>query len=320
MKTRGVVMFFISVAVLAGLYLVSSTDLVLTERKTQVHNISVLVPDENDECWGYFKKGMDAASIEYNVDVSFVTLYQRGRADQQSGLMLREIENGAQALIICPADSSIIAEGLNGAGVAVPVLAVYSRINSPQVKAYIGANSYNMGESLADAIRQDSRAAGITEVIAVSAPGDRSDIDETYEGLSNALLGSGLALRREYALHDEDVPALLARFNPESGEVIAALDPLTMQAFAAEVRLLEESRRALYGVGCTNSIIRGLEEGAIRAVSVSNGYDAGYLSIKTAVELIERSKSAGTGQFVNDVLVRPENIYDKEIWMMLFPI
>lgn len=320
MKARGVVLFFLAAAVLAGLYIVSSTDLVLTERKTQVYKISVLVPDENDECWGYFKKGMDEASIEYNADVSFVTLYQRGRADQQNGLMLREIENGAQALIVCPADSGIIAESIGKSNIAVPVLAVYSRINSPQVKAYIGANSYDMGENLADAIRQDSRAMGITEVIAVSAPGDRSDLDEIYEGLSNALLGSGLALRREYALHDDDVSALLSGFQPENGEVIAALDPLTMQAFATEVRLLEESKQALYGVGCTNSIIRGLEEGAIRAVSVSNGYDAGYLSVKTAVELLERTKSAGTGQLVNNVLVRRENIYDKEIVMMLFPI
>lgn len=320
MKARSIVLFLLAATVLTVLYLVSSTDLVLTERETQVYNISVIVPDENDECWGHFKRGMDAASIEYNADVSFVTLYQRGRADQQSDLMLREIENGAQALIVCPADSEKIAESIGKSGITAPVLALYARVDTPQIKAYIGANSYNMGESLADAIREDSRAVGITGVIAVSVPESRSDIDEAYEGLDHALLGSGLTLRREYALYGDNVRDLLTRLAPEEGEAIVALDSVTMQAFASEFRLLEKNEYALYGMGCTNGIIRGLEEDVIRAVAVSNGYNAGYLSVKTAVELLDRTKSAGTGQLVNSVLVRPENIYDKEIEMMLFPI
>lgn len=320
MKIKGMLALILAVTVLAGLYLISSTDLLLKERETQVYNISVVVPDENDDCWGNFKKGMDKAAIEFNADLSFVTLYQRGQAGQQSELMLREIENGAQALVVCPADSAAIAENLEKSNITAPVIALHSNINSPQTKAYIGANRYDMGENLADAIILDSHDVSITEVIAVSVPGGRGDAGETYEGLNAALSGSGFKIRREYALYDDDVTRILSAFRPDLGQVIVALDTLTMQIFTSQVRLLEESRQALYGVGCTNNILRGLEESAIRAVCVANDYDAGYLTVKTAVELLDRSKSAGTGRFVSSSLIRPQNMYDKENQMLLFPI
>lgn len=320
MKIRGMIALVLAVATLAGLYLISSTDLVLKERETQVYSLSIIVPDENDDCWSNFKKGMDKAAIEFNADLSFVTLYQRGHADQQSELMLREIENGAQALIICPADSKIIAETLEKSNITAPVIALHSNIESSQIKAYIGADSYSMGKDLASAIKQDSRSAGIAEVIAVSVPGKRSNVSEVYEGLQSALLSSGLRLRREFALNDEDAARILSTLHPELGEVIVALDTLTMQTFASQVRLLEENRQALYGVGCTNNIIRGLEDGAIRAACVANDYDAGYLTVKTAVELLDRSISAGIGRLVSSSLVRPQYMYVKENEMLLFPI
>lgn len=319
MKARGTILLTLALLTLTGLLLVSSTDIVLKEKQTTVYGLSVLIPDENDDCWGNFKKGMERAAVEFNADVSFVSLYERSRAEQQAELMLREIENGAQALIICPADSEYLASYLDKNGVALPIITLDSRVAASQIKAHIGADRYNMGEKLASAIRQDSRALGITEVIAVSVPGARHDIDETFKGLKDGLTGSGIPVRRRYALFEEEAVDLLEEFRPEQGQVLAALDVSATQMLATQVRRLEQSRQALYGVGGTNNIIRGLEEGAIRAVAACNDYDAGYLSVRTAVEILGRTENV-RDYILGDSLIRSGNIYDKNNEMLLFPI
>ncbi len=72
--------------VLLLLFLLSSTDLIIKEKKTQIYKISVIIEDASDENYVNFRKGMDRAAIELHADVSFITLYDRGSGEQQREL------------------------------------------------------------------------------------------------------------------------------------------------------------------------------------------------------------------------------------------
>ena len=96
-------------ALLVLLFLASVTDLFFQERDARVYAVSVIIDDTSDDFWINFKKGMDQAAAEFNVDISFVTLYDNSNEQnfQQTELIRREIEDGAQALVLCAADSMI---------------------------------------------------------------------------------------------------------------------------------------------------------------------------------------------------------------------
>ena len=81
--------------VLAVLFLLSSTDLIIKEEAAEVYPVSVIIGDTSDENYVNFRKGMERAAIELNGDVSFITLYEKGSAVQQRELILRELADGA---------------------------------------------------------------------------------------------------------------------------------------------------------------------------------------------------------------------------------
>ena len=61
--------------VLVLLFLMSSTDLIIKEKKVEIYPISVIIEDANDDYYVNFNKGMDKAAVEFHGDVSFITLY-----------------------------------------------------------------------------------------------------------------------------------------------------------------------------------------------------------------------------------------------------
>ncbi|HBD01129.1 MAG TPA: sugar ABC transporter substrate-binding protein, partial [Lachnoclostridium sp.] len=55
--------------VLVILFLLSSTDLIIKEKKTEIYPVSVIIGDTTDDYYVNFRKGADKAAVEYNVDV-----------------------------------------------------------------------------------------------------------------------------------------------------------------------------------------------------------------------------------------------------------
>ena len=95
---------------LAALFLLSSTDLIIKEQKAEVYPISVIIEDTSDDYYVNFRKGMERAAVELNADVSFITLYEQGNRTQQMNFVLREQEDGNRALIVAPVDEEMVGE------------------------------------------------------------------------------------------------------------------------------------------------------------------------------------------------------------------
>ena len=84
-------LFLAFVLVLVVLYLLSSTNLILHDKKTEIFPISVIVEKTSDEDYEKLRKGMDRAAEEFHVDLSFITLYEPNDQTQQFQLISREI-------------------------------------------------------------------------------------------------------------------------------------------------------------------------------------------------------------------------------------
>ena len=82
-KKKELVLWGILCMGLILLYLLSSTDWIIKEKEAEVYPVSLIISDTSDDDYVNFRKGVDQAAVEYNVDVSFITLYEKDNLAQQ---------------------------------------------------------------------------------------------------------------------------------------------------------------------------------------------------------------------------------------------
>ncbi|MFQ8841435.1 MAG: hypothetical protein ACLR8P_11450 [Clostridium fessum] len=75
-KKKELVLWGILCVGLILLYLLSSTDWIIKEKGGGLPGV-LIISDTADDDYVNFRKGVDQAAVEYNVDVSFITLYER---------------------------------------------------------------------------------------------------------------------------------------------------------------------------------------------------------------------------------------------------
>ena len=74
MLNKGKILWCIWAGILVLLFLMSSTDLIIKEKKIEVYPISVIIEGDNDDYYVNFKKGMDQACLLYTSDAADIRL------------------------------------------------------------------------------------------------------------------------------------------------------------------------------------------------------------------------------------------------------
>ena len=147
--TRKVNVFWILYGmVLTVLFLLSSTDLIIKEEAAEIYPVSVIIGDASDENYVNFRKGMDRAAVELNADVSFITLYEEGSEKQQRELILRELADGAGALVVAPVEADLLCEMEQESRFPVPVILIngeYETVCELERSACFTFDYYGMG-------------------------------------------------------------------------------------------------------------------------------------------------------------------------------
>ena len=73
---HGKVLIFLYIVFLVVLFLMCSTDLIIREPEREIYQIAVIIEDVRSDNYSNFRKGMEQAAMEFNVDVHFITLYE----------------------------------------------------------------------------------------------------------------------------------------------------------------------------------------------------------------------------------------------------
>lgn len=301
------------------LFILSSTNLVLSEKKNQMYVLSVLVDDDNSKSWHNFRMGMDKAAEKWNADVSFVTLYDKGNLSQQKQLLERELENGAQGIILSPTDSAGMAAAVDALPPNIPVIAVAAGVNSPRVRSVIAAEPGVMGAELGARIATAHKTKGFSQIVEVSYRENRTDTVLLSESLHRAL-PDGIPVQQAILRNAQDLDALMALLASQTTPTaLVATDADTLLAVAEQAEERKQTNLSLYGVGWCEGLLRHLESGAISYVGVYSDYDLGYLSVETAVKVLT-GEAVKKEYKVAQALIAGPRIHDKRYEMTLFPI
>ncbi|MEG1848526.1 MAG: substrate-binding domain-containing protein [Lachnospiraceae bacterium] len=313
------VMAVMAVLILMILLVLSSTDIVLKEQVNTVYHISVITNDLTDTGFMNYKSGMDQALKEWTADVNMISLYEHKDVEQQMELILREIENGAQVVIVFPVDSIRLTELLEENPVNVPVIYVSSWASSEKVAACIHANDYERGQKLARTMiaglsHRDSVIYAFREGI------QGTEADALYEGVRDACKEQNVRVELCSYMETSNLDMQVRRVMAGSDtNILLALDTPTLTYMLQQYRELENLPNPIYGNGYNNYILHYLSNGALDGITIHNDYDMGYVSVKTAVTLLEEH-TAPRDILVDSYTILPTEVYSDTYEKILFPI
>jgi ribose transport system substrate-binding protein len=320
MTRKKTLVFILILLMFAASYVLLNKDSIFAKKENYPYEISVICRSQDTEAWTTMKLGIDQAATDLNADVSFITLSSANNVAEQISLLNREVDNGANAVVIAPINSTDLKVPIEQAAKKVPIIAMQSTVTGLPDLQTVSCDNYEMGQQLAtELVQNENNSHGI--VILRNSMGC-SNIDDCFRGVENILKISN------YSISFFDIPddadkaynAAKQRILSEPDGIYVAMDGETLEAVAKAKKDLSKSTAIgakIYGVGRTNNVVSLLEEKVISAIAVDNEYNIGYLCIKSAVDSIQGKSDGNTN--VNFIIVNNTNMYESESERMLFP-
>lgn len=307
---------------LVVLFLLSSTDLIIKEKKTDIYPVSIIISDTSDEYYANFRKGVDKAAEEYNVDVSFITLFEKGDDIQQMELLKREMDDGAAAVILAPAKPEACAKALDDMVLNSPVVVLGNLFPNELVRSSVSLNYEDEGKKLGQAIASEHSTSLPVWIFTQGL--DYGYNREVYDGLTAVLKASGFSVGLYEKKEIETFRKVIeGTVYPDSKEaIIAAIDVESLDEAATIIAgspVYGNYIAGLYGVGSTTKLLKQLDNGVIKGLMANNQFDAGYTSIEKAVDALHKRQERDQ-IILESYYINKSNLRESKLEKILYPI
>jgi ABC-type sugar transport system substrate-binding protein len=282
------------------------------QNKKALDKISVILENAGDSQWSALKYGLKMAAEEEGIELAVVDVEEGLDAEAQKKVFEREIEDGADALIVQPVLDKNDQEVLKKIEKRVPVMLVgyeaekgETRYDLPVIKE----DNYEMGQALAEEMLKDFEG----------------NIEEKKIGLLLASTDSNMLSSRECgfkdALEDKNanilelsLDSLLDREeNTESKvDIVIALDDSNLTAIGEYLASSQPHGELLYGIGQSTEAIYYLDKGIAECVVVPDEFNVGYQSLSEVARKLDHYFENMKKQTVSYSVIRKETLFSKE--------
>ena len=273
--------------------------------RTQVRTVAVLL-DGGDSGWKNFRRGVEQAASEKNIDVRYVGRYTDISGEKQLSALDQALENGADALVVLPVDAQGLTERLEElalTGAAPPVIAAGAEVTGSGISCFVTADNEALGALLARSLYD----AGERDCTVFRSAEETERERQIFWAFTGALEEKGMTWRTVILPGDREPSA--------QGNTAAVGFSAAMVERLADS--LPDSCR-IYGAGISSRIAAYLENGRIRAVAACNEYEMGYLALCAAAEAMD--KGTGANEKLDPMIATPENLFDRPWDLVLFPV
>lgn len=282
------------------------------QNKKALDKVSVILENAGDSQWSALKYGLKMAAEEEGIELAVVDVEEGLDAEAQKKVFEREIEDGADALIMQPVLDKNDQEVLKKIEKRVPVMLVgyeaekgETRYDLPVIKE----DNYEMGQALAEEMLKDFEG----------------NIEEKKIGLLLASTDSNMLSSRECgfkdALEDKNanilelsLDSLLDREeNTESKvDIVIALDDSNLTAIGEYLASSQPHGELLYGIGQSTEAIYYLDKGIAECVVVPDEFNVGYQSLSEVARKLDHYFENMKKQTVSYSVIRKETLFSKE--------
>lgn len=316
------------ISIVLSVILLLSAVLSGCEQVTQVQQkpyIAVVAKATESRFWKSVASGVSTAATEYGVKVTFEGARNEEDYATQNDLIMKAVENRAQAIVFSAIDANKSLEAIQEARKAgIYVVIIDSGINTEDIDLEISTDNYAAGEMAADAVlanKAQELKIGIVNFDINSANGRQRE-----EGFKNKVLQDKRAEIVDIINVESNISSgnkgtkRMIEEHPEIN-VIATFNEWTSLGVGYAVEE-KEMLDDIQVVGFDSNVILAdmLERGSVDALILQNPFSIGYLGIENAYKLIKNNKQSETVIFTDTTLITRENMFDENNQKILFPI
>ncbi len=321
--------FGLLVLVFVGIIAWTSYEMNNNEKQEESYRISVIVNNSNSDRWISLRLGLEQAARDCNVNINYVSTGILADVEEETAIINRELENGAEGIIVQMVSSE---EGaLKFGGAAVPALMLLeSDVKPENLYALSGPDNIEIGRAVADAVKKDFGYELEGKKIGILTGNDKMlSIQQRLKGLTESLADTQADIVWQLSCEQtKDGGAKELTDQMEQVDIVAALENDETEKMTdymlnyTEPAQDEDSGQniALYGVGCSEKVVYYLDRGLIDTLVVPNEFNLGYQSMQEVVNQLKYHLDRANDSKVDFLVVDQNNLYDKENQKVLFPI
>lgn len=289
-------------------------------RKERVSHVSMIVYGDDQERWENMREGAALVCSEKEADISLITMLSENDADEQKEIIQREVEDGADALIVAACDSRAITEFVGTKRFGIPVVFVETTDPSAGRETDIAPDDYRMGYELGEEMLKSE--SDIVTVAIISENSRRAGVSLREKGFRDALddgkIGKVIDWSRNANENNADSKLFIQRaIVSQATDVIVTFDNSTTDALIDALTNLNMNRK-VYSISTSNKAVYNLYNREIKALMYPDEFSMGYLAAMYALDRSDARKKY-SGKEIGYRIVRKENMYDEDNQTLLFP-
>lgn len=275
------------------------------ETPKKQREISVILYSVENNGWEAFQEGLKQAEDDYSVNISLVILREGGDGAEQFEIIKKEIENGAEGIIVAVTDYEAMYNSLLEKSFSIPIVSVESGLGDGSFPL-ISADNYEMGKRLGEEILKDFSEEEALTVALTKETVRRDSVKQREQGLRDALQGKAKIISLGAAVNGEGAHAAVALQKDSLLALTERTDPA-----------LKDTK--YYGIGSTASTVAALDQGKLEKLVFQNEFNMGYLAVKKLLEEVEGNGESEMKE-IDYYCVSRQELYGTQYEHLLFPI
>jgi ribose transport system substrate-binding protein len=284
----------------AGLIFLLCISYVFHSLETQTNKIVLTKPDTpktvvivgklmQGDYWQNVQMGAEAAAKECNVNVKYVAPDSEENVSTQINLIDQSLKEGMDALVYAASDYKKPAEEIAKVTKRhIPVIAIDSEVDSPDVLAFIGTDTYQEGKTAGEKMLElAGHNAKIAIMSSVSGGGNELQKEKGLKDTISRYPEAGIVdiqyCNSNPKLAESLTKKILANHPQING--IVALDVISSVGVANEIKKLKlDNKIKIITFDSSQEELGLVQDGVIQATIIQNPFRMGYLSVKYAVD------------------------------------
>lgn len=296
--------------------------LMLREKsRDELLKVSVIVRNSEDSQWSAFRYGLKMAAEDMGVDVFVVSTGDFLNLEEEMEYVNREIDNGADGVIMQPLPGTKGEELLKKAAKKVPVMFVehgMSLTGNGRDIPVTKPDNFAMGKALGEEMLKDFN--GNIRGKTVGILGDIDEMEATRsrrDGLLEALAGTDAKILwsafgsfgKEQENSLEEQPKV---------DIVIALDDGSLKTAGECGRANNLHGALVYGIGNSTESVYYLDIGIVRCLLVPDEFSVGYDSLTEMAENMGHWYCKMKDRTVSYHVIRREELFTKVNQDILF--
>lgn len=312
-------MFFLIEGIL-GILLVIMVLVSIEKRQGEdLKRISVIIQNSDENRWSAFKYGLKMAAQDEKVDVIIVSCEQFLTAEEEIKAIEREVEKGADAVIVEPIEDGKFEEKLER--IKVPVLFISGLEENNEKKSknpVVEPDNYELGKKLAEELLKDNSGnlSGKRIGIFSSEEGSRA-IREREKGVREVLSKTKAELCWSTQERKKEGKPIFLK-NQEKVDYLLALDDESMVEAGKAAKENEIHGAVVYGIGNSTEAVYYLDTGNAECLIVPDEFNAGYESLSETAQVLKKMTYRMKGKTLSCSVIRRETLFSEKNQQLLF--